>query len=136
VRDYQRRARMSEVVLATGTCKTMLSESFPLLDTPPSAGGWGCEQGSGNTTYAGQVQTSSEGVIRIAVRNVDAAVNERHIYLVPARGDGETAMRADTDLGTGVRAWICGSDWQPVRNALPANCRVDMTTYASGEFGP
>jgi len=33
-----------------------------------------------------------------------------------------------------VRSWICGSDWLPARNALPANCRLDMTTYSSEEY--
>lgn len=136
MRDYTRRAKVSEVVLAAGQCKNMVAESYPTFDSPPSAGGWGCEAGSGNTQYAGGVQTSPDGVIRIAIANLDANMNGRYVYLIPARADGATPMTATTDIGNGVRAWICGSDLSYVRNALPANCRADTTTASTQEFGP
>lgn len=133
MRDYTRRARVSEVVLAASNCKNMVSEGFPVRDTPPPAGGWGCEGSGGETKYAGQVQTSSDGVIRIAIQNLDSVMNDRYVYLVPAKSDGITAMNS-ANLGEGVKAWICGSDWMPARNALPANCRTDTTTWASQPF--
>jgi type IV pilus assembly protein PilA len=136
MRDYTRRARVSEVVLAASTCKTMVSESYPAFDTPPPAGGWGCEAGSGNTKYAGGVQTSQNGVIRIAITNLDTNMNGRFVYLVPARADGTTPMLAATDIGNGVRAWVCGSDLSYVRNALPANCRSDTTVASTQTFAP
>ena len=134
VREYTRRAKMSEVVLASSTCRTLLSESFPVLDSAPPAGRWGCEQ-AGSSNFAGAVQTSSKGVVRISIRNLDPLVNGHHVFLVPARNNG-ARMAAPADLGNGVRSWICGSDWLPARNALPANCREDTTTFASEEFGP
>lgn len=134
VRDYSRRASLSEVVLAVTKCKNTIAESYAVLDSAPDAGRWGCEVGGNTGNYSGHVQTSSNGVIRVAVINLDRLVNERYIYLVPARNDGTTAMVTPNDLGQGVRSWICGSDWMPVRNALPANCRSDTTTYASQEY--
>lgn len=136
MRDYTRRAKVSEVVIAAGQCKTMVSESYPTFDSAPPAGGWGCEASSGTTKYAGGVQTSPNGVIRIAINNLDANMNGRYVYLIPARADGATPMTAATDIGNGVRAWICGSDLSYVRNALPANCRSDTTTASTQEFGP
>jgi type IV pilus assembly protein PilA len=135
MRDYTRRAKISEVVLAAGQCKTMVSESYPTFDAPPAPGGWGCEAGSGNTKYAGGVQTSQTGVIRIAIANLDSNMNGRFVYLIPARSDGATPMTT-LDIGNGVRAWICGSDLSYVRNALPANCRSDTTTASTADFGP
>ena len=135
MRDYTRRARVSEVVLATTSCKNMVAEGYPARDTAPPAGGWGCEATGNDTKYAGQVQTSSDGVIRVAITNLDSLMNGRYVYLVPAKSDGVTAM-SSVDMGNGVKSWICGSDWMPARNALPANCRTDTTTWASQTFSP
>lgn len=132
MRDYTRRTKVSEVVMVTSTCKNMVSEGFMFLDTAPQAGDWGCENAAGTTQYSGAVQTSAKGVIRVAIRGIDPLVNGRHVYLIPSRSGA--AMVAPDHLGMPVRAWICGSDWAPVRNALPGNCRADTTTYASQDF--
>lgn len=134
MREYSRRASMSEVLLAANRCKTMVSESYPTFDSAPPAGGWGCEGSSGATRYAGGVQTSANGVIRIAITNLDMNMNGRHVYLVPTRADGQTPMTGSSDLGNGVRGWICGSDLTFVRNSLPASCRADTTTFSTQDF--
>jgi len=131
-RDYTRRARMSEVVLATNGCKQAVNENYALLTDAPNAGSWGCE-GVGKTKMAGAVQTSSDGVIRVAIANMDALVNGKFVYVIPARPDG-TPMTTPDDLGRNVGQWICGSDWLPVRNAMPANCRRDTTSFSSQDF--
>ena len=127
-RDYARRAKMSEVVLATGQCKNAVQEGYPTLDAPVAGGRWGCE-GAGTSNYATAVQTSTDGVIRVGIQNLDGNVNGRYIYLIPTKADGVTPLQASSDIGNGVRGWICGSDWLPVRNAAPANCREDTTSY-------
>jgi len=132
MRDYTRRARMSEAVIAGSGCKNAVQENYPVLDSAPGAGRWGCE-GSGSTKYAGVVQTSRDGVIRITIQNMDPVVNGRHVFLVPAKVNGAQLVAPD-DLGNPVRNWICGSDWSPVLNALPANCRTDATTWASADY--
>ena len=76
--------------------------------------------------------TSSDGAIRISIKNLDRLVNDQYVYMVPVRGDGTTPMTTVNDLGRPVRQWACGSDWQPVRNSLPANCRTDTTAIAAG----
>jgi type IV pilus assembly protein PilA len=133
MRDYTRRAKISEVMMALSRCKNVLTESFLTLDSAPPKGRWGCE-GGGVSYYAGNIETSSDGVIRVPIANLDRLMNGQYIYLVPAKSDGSTPMSAPADLGKGVNAWICGSDWQPVRNALPVNCRADTTTFASYDF--
>lgn len=135
-RDYSRRATISEVVLAATNCKNTVSESYLTLLDAPNAGGWGCEQAatSAKQKNVGYVQTSSDGVIRVSIANLDGLVNGRHVYLVPLRFDGETPMITPDDLGRNVTKWACGSDWLPVRNALPGSCRADTTAYASQTF--
>ncbi len=132
MREYTLRAKVSEVVLASSNCKNTISENFLFLDDAPAPGDWGCESKTGKSQYAGAVETSENGVIRVLVRSVDRRVDGRYIYVVPARGG--TAMIAPDDLGTPVRSWICGSDWPLLRDSLPGNCRVDTTTYASQDY--
>ena len=133
MRDYTRRAKISEVVMALSRCKNTVTENFLTLDSAPAPGRWGCE-GGGSSYYAGAIQTSSDGVIRVPIANLDGLMNGQFIYLVPAKADGSTPLVAPADLGKGVSSWICGSDWSPVRNALPVNCRTDTTTFSSQEF--
>lgn len=133
-REYTRRAKVSEVVLAANQCKNMVTESYPVRDSAPAPGAWGCENGGVSTRYAGVVQTSSNGVIRVTITNMEPLLNGRHVFLVPARPGTDVAMVTPNDLGTSVRSWVCGSDWVPARNALPANCRVDTTTYSSQDY--
>ena len=130
LRDYTRRAKVSEVMMAVSRCKNTVTENFLTLDAAPAANAWGCE-GGGGSYYAGNIETSSDGVIRVPIANLDGLMNGQFIYLVPARADGSTPMSAPNDLGRGIQSWICGSDWQPVRNALPVNCRADTTTFVS-----
>ena len=133
MRDYTRRAKVSEVMMALSRCKNVVTENFLTLDTAPQPGRWGCE-GGGSSYYAGNIETSSDGVIRVPIANLDGLMNGQFIYLIPAKADGATPLIAPGDLGKGIASWICGSDWQPVRNALPVNCRADTTTFASQEF--
>lgn len=135
IRDYTRRARMSEVVLAASNCRTTISENYLSMSTAPAAGRWGCESTAGVATrYAQAVQTSSDGAVRVTIANLAAGMDGRHMFLVPMRPDGINAMTASDDLGNKVHQWVCGSDAPEVRNALPANCRSDTTAYAGGTF--
>jgi prepilin-type N-terminal cleavage/methylation domain-containing protein len=134
LRDYTRRARISNVVYAVDKCKNAVSEGYLTYDSAPDPGRWGCESPGQVNAYAAAVQTSSDGVIRASIQNLDGLMNGRYVYLVPARANGSTPMSTPNDLGRGIGAWICGSDWQPVRNSLPANCRADTTIYSSQDF--
>ena len=78
------------------------------------------------------MRTSVDGAIRVTIDNLDPSVNGRYMHLVPARPDG-VALRA-ADVGNAVGRWLCGSNSQPVRNALPADCRVDTTPYADADY--
>lgn len=133
-RDYTRRATISELVIAVSKCKNTVSENYLVLDRSPDPGTWGCESSTPISYYGGAVQTNSDGAIRIAIANLDRLVNGQYVYLVPVKSDGATPMVTPNDLGRDVRHWACGSDWQPVRNALPGNCRTDTTAISSGDF--
>jgi type IV pilus assembly protein PilA len=131
IRDYTRRARISELVMQVSKCKNQVSEGYLTLDSAPDAGAWGCESSAPASAYSGPVQTSSDGAVRISINNLDGLVNGQYVYLVPVHNDGSTPMNTVADLGRPVRQWACGSDWLPVRNALPSNCRTDTTAIAA-----
>lgn len=135
MRDYSRRARVSEVILAGVDCKAAIAEGYLTIDSdnPPEAGEWGCEVADGKTTYAGAVQTSPHGVIRIAITNVDLRINGEYVYFVPATLGG-APMTTPDDLGNGVRVWLCGASNGVVRNSLPGTCRADTTIAAMDDF--
>jgi type IV pilus assembly protein PilA len=131
MRDYSRRAQISELVMAVGACKNAVTEGYLSRDNAPEPGRWGCESATPSSRYAGPIQTSADGAIRVAINNLDGLVNGRYVYLVPVLGGG-TPMSTNVHLGQPVRQWACGSDWQPVLNALPSNCRTDTTAIAAG----
>lgn len=132
-RDYTRRAKMSEVLVAMSTCKTRVGESYLSFSSAPASGSaWGCSSDAG-AHYVGGLQTSTEGVIRVTVANLDPGLNGLHVHLVPLKVDGQ-AMNPSSDLGNGVGQWLCGSDVPQVRSALPSTCRGDTTAYAGGTF--
>jgi type IV pilus assembly protein PilA len=133
-RDYARRASLSEVMMALSQCKGTVSENYATLTDAPQAGRWGCETTTNGTRHVGPVQTSADGVIRVSIVNLDSVVNGQFVYMVPVHSDGRTPMIAPNDMGRSVVNWMCGSDWMVVRNALPANCRSDTTTFASQDF--
>ena len=133
-RDYTQRAKMSEVLLATGGCKTRVSEGYLSLPSAPASGGaWGCEPPV-TSRYVSALQTSVDGAIRITIAQLDPGLNGMHMHLVPVKQDGTTALRVATALGEAVPRGICGSDVPRVRSALPAECRVDTSSYASDTF--
>jgi type IV pilus assembly protein PilA len=132
-RDYSRRASLSEVVLATAGCKSVVSEGYAYLSDAPDPGKWGCESAGSTRKYAGAVQTSDNGVIRIAIRNLDGLVNGQYVYMIPTKSDGSPMVTPD-DLGRNVPVWTCGSDWLPVRKAMPASCRSDTTSFITQTY--
>jgi type IV pilus assembly protein PilA len=133
-REYTRRARLSEVILATSSCKTFVSENYLSASSAPPAGGWGCESQVATSVYVGAIKTSANGAARVTIANLEPGINGQFVHLVPVKMDGVTAVSAASDLGRAVPRWLCGSDSQLVRTALPSNCRADTTSYASTAF--
>ena len=131
-RGYTLRAKLSEVILAASHCRNSITEGYLSMTSAPPAGSWGCET-SATSQYVSGVQTSSDGAVRLVIANLDPTVNGHHLHLVPAAADGRP-MSTERDLSRRVFQWLCGSDVQAVRNALPSSCRTDTTPYASANF--
>jgi type IV pilus assembly protein PilA len=131
MRDFTRRAKITELVTAVSKCRTAVSENYLTLERAPEAGTWGCESATPMSPYSGALQTSVDGAVRVSIANLDGLVNGQYVYLVPMHDDGSTPMNTTADLGRPVRQWACGSDWLPVRNSLPSTCQADTTAIAA-----
>jgi type IV pilus assembly protein PilA len=120
--DYTIRAKMSEVILAAGACRTAISEVYQSSSSPPGANNWTCE--GGTSKYVALVETDDNGVVTVTVRSIASSVDGRRISLVPYIG-GAPADSA-TQMGQAISEWRCGpatSNGVSVKY-LPSSCRA------------
>ena len=121
-RDYTKRAKMTEVILAASTCRTSITEVYQTtsISTLPGIGAWGCESSAATSKYVASVTTSAAGVITVASQNIPGVTTG--VKLSPMKVDGTTAMSA-TDIGSPVGAWKCEPTVSAEAKYLPASCR-------------
>ena len=120
-RDYTKRARMSEVVLAASACRTTVSEVIQSATSLPAAGSWGCES-STPSKYVASVSTDATGKITVTAQGFsDTDIDSKSITLTPLRSDG-TAISA---AGQAVSSWKCGpaASNGVAAKFLPGSCR-------------
>lgn len=118
--DYTKRSRVSEIILASAPCRTIVTEISQAWGTGtlPAANTWGCGEGTTTSQYVQQVQTSASGVITLTAQNISADVDGQTITLTPYLGaTGTTPITS----GSGVLRWVCeGSIPMKYR---PSTCR-------------
>jgi type IV pilus assembly protein PilA len=120
--DYTVRAKLSEVILAMSTCRSSITEVYQTGGTPPSANGWGCEQGIQSRHVKG-VSTDANGVVSATVTAINADVNDSLVTLTPMM-PGNTPAASATDMGKGITGWVCGGTGTSLnRKYLPGSCR-------------
>lgn len=139
-RDNSNRARMSEVVLATAPCRLAVSDGWLRELTSPGAGKWGCEQSIPTSRYVGGVQTSTNGEIRVKVRDLHDDYNGLFVYLKPYESGTPPASGGGVfSAGQAVRSWKCGvattdAPSQALLAILPSTCRDSIVM--SGSWAP
>lgn len=77
---YATRARMSEVIVAAGACRSAVSEGYAAGKALPAPNAWGCESTS-PSKYVAKVETDALGVI---------TVTTSHATDLPSRAKGRT----------------------------------------------
>ncbi len=126
--DYTKRAKLSEVILAAGACRTTITEVYQSanIGTTMTAGSWGCESTGSTSKYVGLVATDGNGLIKVTVQGTgDTTIDTKFVTLVPLKTNGST-MATPTDIGLAVATWRCGksSDGTTVpAKFLPGSCR-------------
>ena len=107
--DYTKRAKMSEVILASSACRTSITEVYQSNSalSLPTAGNWGCESSTATSKYVGSVATDEDGGIMVTVAANsfgDATIDGMTVSLVPT-GAGGAAISNTVPLSQ----WICGN---------------------------
>lgn len=126
-KDYTVKAKMSEVILAASSCRTTITEVYQsgTSDSAPEAGEWGCETASG-TKYVKAIDTNDNGAVRVTIQNIDAAVNDKAVYLVPFDDNGDELE--STAIPANIREWKCGANNSDgIAKYLPGSCKENLS---------
>ena len=122
--DYTKRAKITELVVATAPCRVAVTEVVATASTLPGAGNWGCEQTSSTSKYVASIATDANGVITVTAQGTgDPAIDGHSVSLTPSTDN--TLVTAPTAGGTPIARWVCaGSAASPIpAKFLPASCR-------------
>jgi len=118
---YTVRAKITEVILALGACRTTISEVYVSGGDAPGAGNWGCEA-TASSRYVASVDTDNNGVARATITNIAAGINGKRITLRPLING--TPANAQADMGKSVTEWRCGGPGTNLQEEyLPSSCR-------------
>jgi type IV pilus assembly protein PilA len=132
--DYTARAKLSEVIIASATCRTAVAELVQSESILPGAGQWNCESASGagpRSRFVDTVETSAEGAIRILIQGINNDVNGQAIVLRPWPDTSRSGAIAG---GSPIAVWDCGPDpsnTKDISSKLPSSCRAGATTIGT-----
>ncbi|MBI2745905.1 MAG: pilin [Burkholderiales bacterium] len=108
--DYTKRAKLSEVILASSACRTSITEVYQSQNAAslPTAGNWGCESSTATSKYVASVATDAAGGIIVTAKGFgDSGVDQidtRTVSLVPV-----AANNAPVSPTAPLQGWICGN---------------------------
>jgi type IV pilus assembly protein PilA len=105
--DYTKRAKMSEVILASSACRTSITEVFQTNNAAslPTANNWGCESSTASSKYVAKVATDANGGIIVTTQGFgDTTIDGLTVSLVPTAA-GMAAITTSAPLSQ----WVCGN---------------------------
>lgn len=136
--DYTARARVSEVILAASSCRTLVTEvSQTGLTGGPTANGFGCGEGTTTSQYVKSLNTSEAGVITVTAQGIPQLGTDIGLALYPfvkdsTNGGTKPAVKADFTRTTenAIVRWECGpTSAKGIKpQYLPATCRFTQAT--------
>jgi type IV pilus assembly protein PilA len=118
--DYTKRAKLSEVILASSACRTSITEVFQSNNAAslPTAGNWGCESSVATSKYVKKIDTDNNGGIIVKVQGFgDTNIDGTTVSLVPTAAGG-VAIDGTHPLSE----WKCGN-----RTALNSGTALTTT---------
>ena len=132
--DYTARAKMSEVIMAASTCRTVITEASQTgLTAAPGVNGFGCGETLPDdgpiSQYVQALTTTAAGVITVQARGIPQLGANINISLSPFTDAGATtaATAASFTRGTeqAIISWRCAPAATNGVEAryLPATCR-------------
>jgi type IV pilus assembly protein PilA len=111
--DYTKRAKLSEVILASSACRTSITEVYQSTNTQslPTANNWGCEASvaGGSSKYVNKVETDDNGGIIVTAQGFGDngstdQIDQRTVSLVPTAANNGPIAAA-----TPLSQWVCGN---------------------------
>ena len=105
--DYTKRAKLSEVILASSACRTSITEVYQTNNAAslPTAGNWGCESSVATSKYVAEIKTDNNGGIIVKVQGFgDTNIDGTTVSLVPTGAGGVPITTA-----TPLSEWKCGN---------------------------
>jgi type IV pilus assembly protein PilA len=127
--NYAARAKVAEALFTASACRVTISENTQSSSVLPGSGQWGCESLAGGppvSQYVESVQTSSEGAVRIVLRNINAELNGQAIVMRPWP---DTLRSGALQAGDTAPLWDCGPDpanANDITTSVPASCRASV----------
>ncbi len=121
--DYTKKAKMSEVILATSQCRTTIAEVYQTApaSTTVSGNGWGCGEGTTSTKYVSGIATDTNGVITVTAQGfADSNIDGKTITLTPMTSGGTALTTAA--IPTQVGTFKCAAGTMPPK-FLPGSCK-------------
>ena len=104
--DYTKRAKVTEVVLASSACRTTISEVYQTgTASSVAANTWGCESTSPVSKYVESVTTDANGVITVMARGIATGIDGKGIQLRPQTVSGGDMTYSGG--GSAVAQWKC-----------------------------
>lgn len=105
--DYTKRAKMSEVILASSACRTSITEVYQSNNAGslPAANNWGCESSTSTSKYVASIATDANGGIIVTAQAFgDATIDGGTVSLVPTAAGGAAITNTAP-----LSAWVCGN---------------------------
>ena len=123
--DYVIKAKTGEGVLSLSQCRTSVSEVYQTANVNDTVGAnnWGCGEGLTQTQYVSLIQTDSNGVITVTLRNIDSAVDGSTIQLVPEVTFGSAAVIGDIPVQLSGFDCVSGGGNAILEQYLPGSCK-------------
>ena len=125
--NYVIRSYVTEAILATGQCRTMIAQRYASSPrgTTIGANNWGCAERVTATRYVASISTDADGIITVTTSvNISLGDAEGTTFvLVPAKEDGAALIIGD--IPAKVFSFKCrpGGATPIAAKYLPAACQ-------------
>lgn len=126
--DFTKRAKVSELILAASSCRTVITETMQTgIRVAIAANGWGCgETGTAtpNTSqYVSGITTDANGVVTVTAQNIGAGVDTQSVILTPESAPGTALGAIALNTPVSPSGWACTGSAGFGPQFLPASCR-------------
>jgi type IV pilus assembly protein PilA len=123
--DYTVRAKVTEVILAASTCKTLVTEASQTgFASTPSNTSFGCDSTSAPSRYVASISTASNGVVTVISQNLGALATG-NVTMTPFSDPTLLTQSLAADFvstsSKKISGWKCSGTINP--KYLPLTCK-------------